>query len=409
VKIRYLFVALMATYAALAKAQDVCPPLREFYQLPDDYPGGKYSRISPDGRFILQTTDSAEGPRTFLLQLPQIPSDSTEVKILPLPLNDEAYPVEPTWNWIASPNHEQRTTMQYFRMEKLLRDGMKATPDFADSTHNQFYHSAAEYAPGKIRVLLYENRRVRDYKVEESFSLSRLGTKTYKFSPLKSGTLCHNLIPEDKANRIKVVREKYFDLMWTIQKFTNELQKQWFQMTLEKLYEDLVELTGIGDFHEPILSKTGQEVAAFTVSEGRGSLKLFSIKDDFSCELKEDLGYMTSKANFSYSGDRIVFTGGVAFGNFAGSGVELRPGVHIYNRQTKETFKVSDPLDSQLISYPGFTQDGRVIYGSCRKIAGQEVCGINVVQAERLDPRTGGEKPNTCSPQLDRLNSTETN
>jgi hypothetical protein len=232
-------------------------------------------------------------------------------------MNKEVYPVEASreWKWIASPNHDKK--MRYYDFQDLLKNGPMSKAVYEDANLNQFYHSSAElpgHTADKIhfRTSIWSQLKYRDYTAY--FNGSFIPTRVEK-SKIKS--LCPNLKNEG--------------------------------------------------FSEPILSKDGTEIAGVTKDkDDNQTTKVFKIEKN-GCTLAYDVGYTTSKVSFSYPKPgqmpMLTFTATMADKRKTSSPSKLlRSGVWVYDPNKNETFPIS-PLDEGItVSYPGFTEDGRIFY-----------------------------------------------
>lgn len=289
-----------------------CIPARVEVDYPEDAPSvGMYHRVHPSGNYILSSGVYSNGFRAGGVAIIDLTKKDAAGKIeavaIKTPMINETYPVEGTWSHLASPLHDDG--MRYFKFDDVLKEQKDAKPVMNDREHSNWYHSAAEL-PGstpenyKFRTMLYGNS-YRDYQISYDKDGKMKGS-----SGTKTKYACKNLT---------------------------------------------------GDLDSPILSKDGTEVAA---NVGHQTV-IYKIKEDSSCELVESLGFYTSKVNFSYpkppKKGQIVFKGSA---NVMVDGAPQRvSGVFMYDRDTKVTTRLSNNADNdEEPSYPGMTQDGRVIY-----------------------------------------------
>jgi hypothetical protein len=318
-----ILVSLFLTHPAVLLAK--CVAARQVVSYPEDLPNvGMYHRVHPSGQYII-ASGAAEGVgenRVAIIDLTTKDAEGKPVaKAVKTPMINETYPVEGTWNLLASPrnfNREDSPGMRYYRLGDVLEKSADAKPVMNDPEHDQWYHSAAEL-PGstkdkpKFRTMLY-GERYRDYTMS-------------------------------------------FDKNGVVKESTKSETKRACQNLTDRLAS-------------PILSKDGTEVAA----TNSGKTVIYKIKDDSSCEVVDDLGVYTSKVNFSYP--KAGTKGSVVFhGNFTSlvDGVPTAArGVFLYNRDTKITQKLSDAKTAEEYtqtqpSYPGMTKDGRVVYINIKK------------------------------------------
>lgn len=287
-----------------------CVPARLVVDYPEDLENiGLYHRVHPSGNYILAskaTAGSTENRVAIIDLTNKDPSGKIIAKTIFTPMIDETYPVEGTWTLLASPRHMDG--MRYYKFSDILSQQDKAEPVTNDSGHSQWYHSSAEL-PGstpsvlQFRTMLY-GQPFRDY------------TLTF-----------------DKSGKL-------------IDKATSETK-------------DACKNLGI-ILDSPILSKDGTEIGA-TVKD---KTVIYKLREDGSCDpISENIGYFTSKVNFSYPKNKLK--GSIVFKAQGTILINDTPdvwnGITLYDRDKKEVHKLSLPSESNP-SYPGMTKDGRVIY-----------------------------------------------
>lgn len=368
---------------------------------------GIYNRMHPSGNFVMSTIDD----RVVIYDLRKNPAKRIET-----PMNDETYPVEGSWDLIASPNHAD-LGMKYFSFDEVLRDGKGARAKFNDPEHNQYYHSAAEFADStkekrKFRTALYSKLKYRDYAVTPT---SRGAPKVEK-SAIYS--LCAKIIggkekPIDgssdetlraKAKAVEEARQKLMDdnLNYDVEtrnvnnRARREDARRIANASLTNLrarkseYAEFQRRLGLAettsdDFSQPILSKDGQFIAAVTWEPGdpngtRQTLQVFKI-DGEKCTRVADAGYATSKPSFAYpeknGAQKLTFTAENLEPRLQSREVEPsgldRAALHnrviaiwqstiafVFDTVTGKTLRISEPGEDP--QYPGYTRDGRVIY-----------------------------------------------
>lgn len=284
-----------------------CVPAISEIGLPYDIKTGRYHRVHPSGNYILISASGDYGSSVSLVDISATTTTGIkEAKAYKTPMIDEAYPVEGSWKLFASPNHTDG--MRYYDFKTVLAKEKNAVPVFNDSNHNQYYHSSAEL-PGsneslmKFRTLLWQDSRCADYEVSYNPDGSVKNTKKGN-----SYELCKNL-----------------------------------NQTLRN----------------PILSKDGTEVAS---QDEAGNTVIYKISSNHKCQMDADLGFPTSKVSFSYpdgnSKGKITFVGSST--QMINGVPQLVNGVHLYDRDTKETKFLSKNISDA--SYPGMTKDGRVVF-----------------------------------------------
>lgn len=139
----------------------------------------------------------------------------------------------------------------------------------------------------------------------------------------------------------------------------------------EGLKDDQVEI----NFANPVLSKDGTLVAA----AGANQIAVFRILDNGKCERLTQTKYSGGKVSFSYpeAGKLPKIT----FSADSGPSGSNRGGVYVMDLNTqKSTFVAKVGGQGDVGRYPGFTRDGRVIYGTSE---GFEIVDPNQVGGSR--------------------------
>jgi mono/diheme cytochrome c family protein len=287
---------------------------------------GMYNRVHPTGDYVLFSGYPAK-----ILDLRGRDGDKIRPRLIETAANQEAYPTEGNWDYIASPNHGTAgDTMNFYRFTDLVNQGTGARPaevqftgesaprEFTDSGHNQYYHSAAEL-PGATetnkgyRVALWSKRTFRDYSVNRSTTPPTVTQGTVR-------QLCGNMNDQNLSN--------------------------------------------------PILSKDGQEIAFNGGSPE--TTRVYRMDSQGNCTLDVDLGFRTGKVSFSYPENgkkgRLAFSAASNVGVNGTSGGAFSSLVFVYDRDTRAVTRLSEPgvSRSYTASYPGFTRDGRVIFQETR-------------------------------------------
>lgn len=334
-----------------------CVPARRVVDAPDELNDiGVYHRVHPSGNYVIasRAMEGNSENRVAVIDL----SNPEQPRAIETPLIDEAYPIEGRWKYIASPRNNRwnssNTTgsgMRYYPFEGatgVLEAGREAQYVMNDPDHDQWYHSSAEL-PGstdqnfQFRTMLY-GERYRDYTI----STNANGEVTTTHTETRSA--CQNLT---------------------------------------------------GHLSSPILSKDGTEVAANVGS----STVIYRInRADATCELVDDVGFYTSKVSFSYpnppSKGQIAFQGNHTV--MVDGIPQPMTGIFIYDRDTRTTRKISSNEGNP--SYPGFTQDGRVIYmdRSNRKIITVDPTQLNADGSLIRNPRTCIQREGTATTGRER-------
>lgn len=359
-----------------------CVPARTYVKLPASMGGGygaQYTRVHPSGNYML--VSGFNGVKIFDLR-------TNPATIIDTPMRDEAYPVQPNWDLIASPNHGNG--MRYYSFDKILNSKENTDPEFNDSSHNEYYHSSAEL-PGSskanktIRTLLWSNRRYKDYSVTRSgsnaFSVQSSGDQ----KEICSGGIVEPGVPqltearrlqlqqqaEPLRQRLRLLEVEFYNDS-TTENRRDQIRNEYSQVSneLEPIESQLN--AGYVRIDQPILSTNGTEFAGIY----KGNTKIFKIDGD-KCTVDKDLGFDTSKVNFSHA--KPGKKGSIAF---AANGR-----AYIYDRDKDLQIEIGtnqEGIDGYY-SYPGFTRDGRLIY-QVRKDGEYQIA---IVDPNQVDSRLG--------------------
>lgn len=193
----YLFFSLVVA--------SICEPPVTSYQI-TGMDSGSYIRVHPTGKFIIVSSCSrthkllnstvdesgmasesweSRSNGACILDLTNTPPKSP--RIIPTVLNDEAYPIEPNWDVVASPNHDGGTKMHYYRFKDLITLPKDQQKPIRTDNFNEFYHSAAMIGPGQARVMVWTDLRFQDYTLSQN-SVRPTSRKGYA---------CSNLLPSN--------------------------------------------------------------------------------------------------------------------------------------------------------------------------------------------------------------------
>jgi len=448
-----LLVATCICFLPVFGFAEECIPKKRFLPVPAGDSIGRYLRIHPSGNFVLSSVSG----KVVIFDLTKNPIVQIET-----PANDETYPVEGSWRFLASPNHDP-STMHYYSFNDVLKNQREARPQISDSSHNEFYHSAAELPKSSdsqihFRTVLYRNLVYRDY----SASLDSSGN-VVSHTKGRSDILCpailesHQVVSsevraetKDQMRKIESQRASLVSEIMVKERLYNEtrdvgLRKSYendlraLQLELQGREADLVALrkrlglSGVGsvDLSEPILSKNGRFVAGSTHGPNGMTMQIFKIEEDH-CTRVADTKFSTSKVSFAYSDNddhqRIAFTGSNLIPNqplpvstlsdqeladlmrrnrnirdFVRSArsrnvrgenairiaVEeeylgrVYADAYVFDSRTGVTQRLTGQRESP--SYPGFTRDGRLIYGGVK----DNVLGFFIVDPNQIEGGSG--------------------
>ncbi|MBY0414918.1 MAG: hypothetical protein K2Q18_12175, partial [Bdellovibrionales bacterium] len=151
----FLFVAL-----ALISSQafSECVPAHEYFPFSGSWVSrndngdvelGMYSRISPDGKYVLRSYSGKKLSNVTLMEL--VRGETNSVKPYETPLKNEAFPVQGTWRYLVD------TSGEYYKLTDIVAKQKDAKRQFKGGISG-FYTVAAELDGGtpaihKIRSL----------------------------------------------------------------------------------------------------------------------------------------------------------------------------------------------------------------------------------------------------------------
>lgn len=309
----------------------------------------QYMRVHPSGKYAVlsncrtrdeyEKTISSVSPYVCLVDL----TDLSKPRLIPTPyLNDEISAVEPTWELLASPNHQG--LMQYFNFENIKNNPKQNQKPVYKDSFNEYYQSSSvlkkEGDGGTFRTMLWSGLRYQDYTVD-SFS----NPKSVKASSQHSA--CTNLLPSmTEYDRMSDLIKKAEALATAHNENFSPWQNRLPLPERDELYNLTTKMEGI--LEQPILSRTGHEIGGVYY----GKTTFFKLKEDGTCSIARQLGFRTSKVNFSPPGD----------GNKA-TFVADAPGpspLYIYDidKDNLQTFPV--PSTANYLSSPNLVEGGRV-------------------------------------------------
>jgi hypothetical protein len=327
---------LLATHAPHAQAQAPKPEpvpaaclsgegLTEVIPLPEGMTFGMYTRMHPDGDYIIGTGY----PGSFILNLKDRDSDGMRKPVkIKTPLNVEAYATEGSWKFVSDSrrtNSAGRMVTKMYTLDELLAKGPDAKPittrneangrteELNDDWVNEWYQTAADLPSAdpkvrKFRLVQYLTLSFSDYEVKVDDQ-----GQPQAYNRTQKGRLCGNL----------------------------------------------------GDFSSatPILSKDGTEIAMYAQGNKGLGTYIFKIASNGHCTITDYVGPTPAKGSFSYPtpGSRGRFA-------YIGEGYDrqgqARYGLVAFNRDTggTEWIDTEIPLGQYTAySYPGFLRDGRIM------------------------------------------------
>lgn len=287
---------------------------------------GMYSRISPDGRFVMRSFSGENLSTVTLMEIATQPDGSKGAKAYQTDFNNEAFPIQGTWRFLSDLDGS------HYRVGDIVRDQKNARRQFRGGIGG-FYTAAAELPGGtdakvQIRSLSWPNANGGGVNDQQGV-----------------GQLTNEIITVRKN------RDGSYDKTDT--------------SSLFRMCDNLRGRDG-SIFTLPMISTDGTEFAAMPLNpkDRRMTIRLYKFgSDNKSCEPADDLNVPASKAIFGFAqtGKKapIVF--------LSNSLIDNKPvyGIHLFDRNLKRTFFLGDR--TKVISpdsFPGMTRDGRVVYGA---------------------------------------------
>ncbi|MBC7420142.1 MAG: hypothetical protein H7328_05390 [Bdellovibrio sp.] len=283
---------------------------------------GTYSRISPDGKFVLR---SIAGSHTSKVTLNEIFTNTNGKKLARsynTRMDNEAFPVQGTWRYVVDPGGD------HYQPKEILNKQKDARKSFNGGI-NGFYTAAAELPsldPNSIKILSLSGPTTSNNEATELTTavvyLKKNSSGQYEFDKeSKRTSICGNL-----------KNEKMFTM--------------------------------------PMISVDGTEFSAVPTSpaNGKPSSRIYKL-EGANCILDDDLGFITAKTIFGFARDGkkapVIFMGNsVMDSEEVGKKINVS-GVHYYDRDLKKSFYIGDrSTDLQVDAFPGATKDGRIIVGA---------------------------------------------
>jgi len=289
-------------------------------------PVGMYSRISPDGRYVMRSFSGDSLSTVTLMEIVK-QSDGTKVaQAYETDFNNEAFPIQGTWRFLSDVDGS------HYRLGDLVRNQKRAKRQFKGGISG-FYTAAAEM-PGatdqniQIRSLSWPNGNGNGLQDQQGTGQLTNEIITVKKNPDGS---------YDKTDTSKI-----------------------FYMC------DNLRKTDGSMFSLPMISTNGLEFSALPQNpqDHRMTMRIYKFgADNKECEPADDLRVPASKAIFGFAqtGKKapLVYLSNAVVNNAAVYGI------HLYDRDLGRTFFLGDR--SKFITadaFPGMTKDGRVVYGA---------------------------------------------
>lgn len=278
---------------------------------------GMYSRVSPDGRYFLRSFSGVGLSTVSLIELIKNESGNS-TRGFSTPLDNEAFPANGTWRYLIS------TGGGHYNFKDVIASQKKAKKQFTGGQAG-FYAIAAEIPGGNSK-----EHKLRSIAWPTGSDTAGVGYLSNKVITVKSNNGSASKIDSTGAS------------------LCSNLSKT--EGTIYSL---------------PMISPNAYEFSAMPQSpkDDEPSLRIYRVlENNKDCEKIDDLKTIVGKVTFSYGGENsILFNGGTGISNRGN-------GVHFYNRTFKKAFTLSDPNKTVYAdSFPGFTRDGRIVYGATWK------------------------------------------
>lgn len=284
---------------------------------------GTYERISPDGRFVLRSYSGARLGEVSLMELPLAVSGG--VRAYRTPLSNEAFPVQGSWRFLVDVDG------RHFRLRDVLQRQAQAQPLFQGGMRG-FYAAASEIDPDAAadRSLVW----IRSMSWPQG---DRSGQGT---GPLQVRTIG----VRDSGDRAEVVVD-----------------------TGPQFICGARQATDGGVYTLPMISVDGREFSAIPINPktGQASMRVYGLSgavpgQAHACDLRMDLRAAPGKAVFAFAGQPSAM---LAYTDNAS--------VYFVDRRgalQDQVFRIEDAHTQVLASaFPGFTRDGRIIFGASWK------------------------------------------
>lgn len=279
---------------------------------------GTYSRISPDGNYVLRSLSGQFLSSVTLMKLTSVGDKNPKAEAIETRFANEAFAVQGTWRFLVEINRA------HHRFSSVVNLGKKSASDFKAGVSG-FYATAAE--------------------IKGDASRARIRSLSWPSGDMNSGSMGEGQL---------------YNRVFEVEKQTNGEYKVINETGNKYLCANLSGSEG-SLFTLPMISVFGDEFSAMPVrpKNGKPSMRIYKIGDNNQdCELVDDLGVAVSKLIFGFpraSGKPyLVYQG--AKSNDRGAGI------YVYDRDIKAHFELYGlPKPIVADSFPGFAKDGRVI------------------------------------------------
>lgn len=327
-----IFRVLLAFLMAIKIEAATCVPAHEYFPMegkwvPKNDNGdivlGMYARMSPDGKYVLRSFSGKGLSQVTLIEL--VRASKNSVQVYETPFSNEAFPVQGSWRYLVDIGG------QHYLLDDIKKYQKNADKQFTGGIRG-FYTVASELLGGTK-----EKHQIRSL----SWPNEATGGGEQGVGVLSNQVITAQMNGKGVATKIDSGKMNYMCA------------------NLRKSDGNVMSL--------PMMSPWGTEFASMPQDPKNGdpSMRIYEFADNHKdCRLVQDLGLAVAKINFSFpavSGSQIEAVLFYASGSVGGKG----NGVSFFERKTKKIFSLDDPdRRVRADSYPGFTRDGRIMYGA---------------------------------------------
>ena len=278
---------------------------------------GMYARISPDGKYVLRSFSGKGLSSVTLMELQK----GEKNKVIPFetPLKNEAFPVQGSWRYLVDINGD------HYKVSDIISKQKKASKQFKGGITG-FYTVAAE-----MNGSTTANHKIRSLSWPTDSAQTNQGV----------GVLSNRVIAASISSKGGVSLQDKGSINYMC---SNLRSTDGQVMSL------------------PMISMDASEFASMPQNP-RGSepsMRVFKFgADNKSCEKVTDLKIAVSKVTFSTPEQgMLLFYASGSMGNTGN-------GVYFFDRKVNKLFTLDDEAKRvQADSFPGFTSDGRIVYGA---------------------------------------------
>lgn len=333
---KYLFISVATLFAAQSSFAK-CVPANEYIPFvgaaaqpsrDGSVALGMYSRISPDGRFILRSFSGDHLSKVTLMEITKLTDGTKGAKAIETDFSNEAFPVQGTWRFLSDLDGS------HYRVGDVVRDQKNAKRQFRGGISG-FYTAAAEL-PGATD----KNIQIRSLSWPNNASGGPGGT-----DPQGVGQLTNQVL--------------------TVKKNSDGTYEKADSSSEFRMCDNLRKTDG-SLFSLPMISTNGTEFSAMPQNPKDRNMTIRIYKfgaNNKDCEPSDNLNVPASKAIFGFpqtgQSAPLVFMSNSVVNN------QAVYGIHLYDRDLKRTFFLGDRAKQiSPDSFPGMTRDGRVVYGA---------------------------------------------